>query len=212
MRSGTWISRDPLSDYSFLVQQLGTQTAEPPSRISRDALSPQYLFVANDPQSKTDATGLTSTTFTWNSTPCANGLTAFIQVGHGGSRLLGIHSPFVDDGTHGLLSDEPNCPPFYPSSTGSWFEDTAGNPNTGSTLGLNGLTFEVCQVCLQPCFCQQMYKKGPTSAPTPRPGYRELTSVLAIHTRFRATAALRTSLLLAGVLSLTRRLIFLIKP
>jgi hypothetical protein len=96
-----------------------------------------------------DFIGLAKTYFSWTPTPpCGDGATtAFIQVGLGGSTFY--PKPFVDDGTHGLFSTAANCPPLYPASSGGTFGDEAGN--FFGTIGLNGLKFEVCRVCLKPC-------------------------------------------------------------
>ena len=166
--NGRWLSRDPIGEPGFqtlrdantLPQFNRTGSLRPARWIQRDSDESikepnRYIFVKNDPKSKIDALGLlslpggNSTTFTWTASPCGSGYqNAFIQVGLGGSVLY--NSPFVDDGKHGPASDKPNCPPLYPSSSGNYFEDTAGN-RLGKTWGLSGLQFEVCRVCLKPC-------------------------------------------------------------
>jgi len=161
--TGTWPNRDPLDDLSFLQAQSKGKTWEVQKHLRKEAKLPSYLFVKNDPESKVDTFGLfglpggNTTEFSWNPSPCGkDSFTAFIQVGLGGSTFF--PHPFVDDGTHGLMSDKPTCPPLYPNGgypvtgngDGNEFDDNAGN-NVGKTWGLTGQKFEVCRVCLKPC-------------------------------------------------------------
>jgi hypothetical protein len=179
--TGRWLSRDPIGEPGFellraastvpKVGQITSTASLPPSRtFVRDTVLKNevnsYVLVKNDPESKVDFLGLAQTFFYWTPAPCGNGTTtAFIQVGLGGS--LFYPNPFVDDGTHGLFSTSANCPPLYPASSGGTFGDQAGNAL--GTVGLNGLTFEVCRVCLQPC-CAGPHRQAPNQR-FPTPGY-----------------------------------------
>jgi hypothetical protein len=163
--TGRWLSRDPMGEPGFellrassavpKVGQIASTASLPQSRtFIRDTVLKNevnaYVLVKNDPESKVDFLGLAQTYFYWTPTPCGNGATtAFIQVGLGGGTLWPTGHPFVDDGTHGLFSTAANCPPLYPASSGGTFGDQAGNAL--GTVGINGLKFEVCRVCLKPC-------------------------------------------------------------
>ena len=169
--TGRWLSRDPMGEPGFellrassavpKVGQIARTASLPQSRtFVRDAVLKNevnaYVLVKNDPESKVDFLGLAQTYFYWTPTPCGNGATtAFIQVGLGGGTLWPTGHPFVDDGTHGLFSTAANCPPLYPASSGGTFGDQAGNAL--GTVGINGLKFEVCRVCLMPCTCYHPY-------------------------------------------------------
>jgi RHS repeat-associated protein len=172
--TGRWLSRDPIDDAAY--QKLVLWSSFSRNRVIkllRERNNPPYLFVHNDPVSKLDVLGL-STDYTWSIPPCGNGLyTATIQVGLGGSTFY--KSPFVDDGSHGARSDKGGCPPLYPGTDpsapgdGNLYEDQPGN--TLGTVGLNGLKFEVCRVCLAPCSCI-IPKKPHNSGPAALPGYK----------------------------------------
>lgn len=155
--TGRWLSRDPLGEPGFetlraasIVPKVGDSISTAPARwIQRDISSSKkepnrYALVANRPITAIDFLGLEVTLFTWNATPCAKGKTAFIQV------ITAPLGSVVDDGTHGLMSQSPGCPPFYPASVNNTFAD---QPNL---LGHNDpllylKTFNVCRVCLEEC-------------------------------------------------------------
>jgi hypothetical protein len=144
------------------------------TKLLADRFGPLYAFVNNNPLSKFDVLGL-DTRYIWSLPPCGPGLyTSSIQIGFGGVALK--PTAFVDDGLHGLRSDKAGCPPLYPGSlppsppgNGNLYDDRAGNAL--GTVGLNGLRFEVCRVCLAPCKCMVKWPK-PTSKPAVLPGYR----------------------------------------
>jgi hypothetical protein len=169
--TGRWLSRDPMGEQGFetlrvsstvpKVGQIASTASLPLGRVfmrdmvRRNELN-EYVIVKNNLESKIDFLGTYS--YSWTPTPCqGNGVIAgFIQVGLGGGTLPPTGHPFVDDGTHGLGSTKPNCPPLTPSSDGGIFEDSPGVALGGGlipigTHGMNGLQFEVCHVCLIPC-------------------------------------------------------------
>jgi len=196
--TGRWTSKDPLNDICFLRVLLKKAMSRRALSHLKQVLFSHYQFVSNDPLDTLDRFGLLgiptcgygcvdppdwpnpppttpTTLFWWAPTPCEkNGPrgseTAFIQVGLGGGTLPGTRGPFVDDGTHGLWSTRANCPPLYPASRGPFFSDQPGNA-LGS-VGLDGLTFEVCRVCIKRCNCQDMSPSAPvtlTGAPAGPP-------------------------------------------
>jgi len=86
------------------------------------------------------------TTFTWSPPPCSAGQrTAFIQV------VVSSRGAFVDDGTHGAMSEHPVCPPLYPAASRGFFEDTPGSSIGWSPFLPPSIKFTVCRVCLEPC-------------------------------------------------------------
>ena len=152
-RSG-WPSRDPLGDWAFYQAQIKGKTWKYQSLLREESKYPSYLFIKNDPESKIDSLG--TYTYSWAPSPCqgSNIKDGFIQVHLGGGLLS--QSRLVDDGTHGLKSTKPNCPPLYPASEDNRFNDSPG-VSLGlfgfpiGTHGLNGTKVEVCHVCLIPC-------------------------------------------------------------
>ena len=158
---GRWLSRDPLGDFAFLKKEVLGIRLDVRNRLLAQSLYPTYLFVKNDPIWKIDRLGLSilggdSTKFFWSAKACGNdSYTSFIQVGLGGS--LFEPGKFVDDGTHGAMSDSSFARPLYPNGgdgavsilgADNTFEDTPGN-GYGKSWGLTGLKFEVCRVCLK---------------------------------------------------------------
>jgi len=177
--TGTWVSRDPLGDYSFLSALTHGFVYRQVKQLYVESLAPIYGFVGNNPISTLDTDGLFVwagptwppeppqqspgvTTFQWHPQACRpHTIGGFIQVGLGGGTILGTSQPFVDDGSTGLASTKPNCPPLFPASTGDYFEDTPavlfGAGLIPTTSGINGLKFEVCHVCLQKCTGSELH-------------------------------------------------------
>ena len=145
--TGRWLNRDPAGERTSDGPNVNAFARNNPidrfDTDGKESWGPPFF-----PPQPPPSPGSGKTLFYWAPTPCANGnITAFIQVGLGGSTFY--PKPFVDDGTHGLFSANPRCPPLYPASQGGTFADEPGSAL--GTVGLNGLKFEVCRVCLANC-------------------------------------------------------------
>lgn len=160
-----WLNRDPLGEkgganvYAFVGNApVGRIDAE--GRATWIPYPPPGHWVDDPVSSDQPSGGWSPTTYQWSPGSCGKDFySAFIQVGLGGSILK--PSPFVDDGTHGFLSDSSNYAPLYPNGgggatvsapgDGNAFVDQASTVWGQSTIGLNGQKFEVCRVCLKTC-------------------------------------------------------------
>lgn len=141
-----WPSRDPLGEEAG-HNIFGFVNNSPLTSI--DPLGRQIAPGIGD-FPKPSGNGIRASRLLWSATPCGNNLkTSFIQVIVGAPRFLGRW--IVDDGTHGLRSEEPTCPPLYPASHNNLYEDY---PNVFGSLEdplLHSSTFIVCRVCLERC-------------------------------------------------------------
>ena len=62
LSTGRWFSRDPLADWAFLQEQSKGKTEQIRQHLAKQANLPDYVFVKNDPEDRSDYLGLTDCT------------------------------------------------------------------------------------------------------------------------------------------------------
>ncbi len=128
--TGRWLSRDPSAERGFFI------SAMPPTsvKLQEQTLGLLYAFVKNDSLNRFDLLGLADRIVEWTAPACDPKLdTAFIQVVTTGT----FNTPKgVDIGR--WPGDPPNCPPFYPSSSGAVFNDKQGGLGWRTWVGSDG--------------------------------------------------------------------------
>jgi hypothetical protein len=162
--TGRWLNRDPIGEHGGL-NNYGVVSNCPVSRVDTDGRQGYSPWPGHPPITfppKPPNPSPKPTLFYWRPTHCSSPLsTAFIQVG------ITPNGSFVDDGKHGVLSSKPKCPPLYPASDGSFFQDTPGSAIGWSPFLPHHIKFIVCRVCLEDC-CRPYYHRRSRDEPPGR--------------------------------------------
>ena len=165
--TGSWPSRDPIGEvgglnaYAF-VKNHSIGAIDTDGRDEYLPGSPGYSPWPGHPSitfpPKPPNPGPKPTLFYWDAPNCPSPLrTAFIQVG-----ITPSGGGFVDDGTHGVFSTAPKCPPLYPASNGSFFSDQPGSAIGWSPFLPHHIKFIVCRGCLEQ-FCGRYKYRVPST-------------------------------------------------